>query len=154
MTAVCWWRRCVAGLQFWHSVIPRPTTPESALCGVRPGGFRTMLNQARSLVYQFRCPGYHHLSHFTVCICRLFEFVIIKICFIMGKIPSRWFCVKVHRRKHLINLYRILNIRTFFEFSISCQAKQTKQMDYLEAAVGSMARHFDEGLDGPRWSCY
>lgn len=54
----------------------------------------TMLNQARSLVYQFRCPEHHHLSHFTVCVCRLFEFVIIKICFIMGKIPSRWFCVK------------------------------------------------------------
>lgn len=54
----------------------------------------------------------------------------------------------------MISLYRILNIRTFFEFSISCQAKQTKQMDYSEAAVRSMARHFDEGLGGPCWSCY
>lgn len=80
---VCGWVAVLA------SVVSQPTTPESALCGVRLGGFRTMLNQARSLVYQFRCPEYHHLSHFTVCICRLFEFVIIKICFIMGKIPSR-----------------------------------------------------------------
>lgn len=54
----------------------------------------------------------------------------------------------------MINLYRIPNIRTFFEFSVSCQAKQTKQMDYLEAAVRSTAGHFDEGLDGPCWSCY
>lgn len=37
----------------------------------------------------------------------------------------------------MINRYRILNIRTFFEFSVSCQARQTEQMDYLAAELGA-----------------
>lgn len=74
------------GLQFCRSVVSQPTLhifhdkrTGVYTARVRLGGFGTMLNQARSLVYQFRCPEHHHLSHFTVCVCRLFEFVIIKI---------------------------------------------------------------------------
>lgn len=143
MAVMVFIKRCVACMQFSSALaFSCPWGNDQSRSAWRAAGVVSELcwiEHIRSTVLfnQFSCSGlwggfaFYCVHLWTIWICHN------KDKFYNEKIPSRWFCVKVHRREHLINLYRILNIRTFFEFSVSCQAKQTKQMDYLEAGLGT-----------------